>query len=128
MSYLATYPQTSSGSPHALAESGAHPLALRRQSAKARRVAVWHGTAVSLVVPVVLGLLVAFHQVVSGVVEQAALQRKTLAHHASETLRCKALPGQDARTHCLSQLFTQVAPYPAMPARLVVAGAQLAVQ
>ncbi|MDP2368273.1 hypothetical protein [Rhodoferax sp.] len=119
MSHIATYFHTPSDLTHALVTACADALARWRQLPRAQRVSVWQCAAVSLVV---LGLLVAFHQVVSGVVEQAALQRQSLARNTTETLRCKALPGQPARAHCLSQVLTRVAPEPAAPGRLLAAG------
>ena len=125
MSHAADFLQTPLGAAQGLATLCADALARWRQLPRVQRVSVWQGAAVSLVV---LVLLVAFHQVVSGVVEQAALQRKILARTTTETLRCKTLPGQPARAHCLSQVFTRVAPDPAAPARLLVAGERLAAQ
>ncbi len=100
--------QSPAGLAHGLMVLGADALARWNQLSDQRRLAIWRaGAAVSLVV---LGLLAAFHHVVSGVVEQAALQRKLLAHQASETLRCKALRGGAEREQCLWQLRAQQAP------------------
>lgn len=57
---------------------------------------------------IILGMLLAFHQVVHGAVEQGALRIKASAVHAEATRRCNALPGQ-AAINCLQQLNTQVA-------------------
>lgn len=55
----------------------------------------------------ILGMLMAFHQVVHGAVQQGELRHKTNALHAEATGRCKILPGRDASDGCLSQLASQ---------------------
>lgn len=51
-----------------------------------------------------LGMLLAFHAVMSGAVQQAASRQQTLAAHAEATWRCKTLRGVHASGTCLSQL------------------------
>lgn len=52
----------------------------------------------------ILGMLLAFHQVVHGAVQQGALRQHANAVQAEATWRCNALPGQGARDSCLGQL------------------------
>lgn len=52
----------------------------------------------------VLGLLLAFHQVVSGAALQGELRRKAAAMHTEAIGRCNILSGIPARDSCLSQL------------------------
>lgn len=125
MSHATAFLQSPFGLAQGLATWRTDALARWRQAPTVRRVSVWQGAAASLVV---LGLLGAFHQVVSGVVEQAALQRKTLVRNATETLRCKTLPGRDARSQCLAQVFTQIGPNSTAPARLLAGGERLAIR
>jgi hypothetical protein len=56
----------------------------------------------------VLGMLLAFHQVVLGVVQQSELRHKASAMQAEATWRCRALPGLDASSNCLLQLNSTV--------------------
>jgi hypothetical protein len=51
-----------------------------------------------------IGLLLAFHQVVLGAVRQGELRRKTTAMQAEAAWRCNALPGARLRDGCLMQL------------------------
>lgn len=62
---------------------------------------VWPRILVTLLI---LGLLLAFHQVVSGAVQQGELRRKAVAMQAEATGRCHRLPGSSARDNCLLQL------------------------
>ena len=57
--------------------------------AAALRTAVWPGALAALLV---VGLLVAFHQVVQGAVDQAMLRRQTAALHAEADWRCRTAP------------------------------------
>lgn len=65
---------------------------------------VWSTILGSLII---LGMLLAFHQVVHGAVQQGELRHKTNALHAEATWRCKILPGRDASDGCLLQLARQ---------------------
>lgn len=56
---------------------------------------------------IILGMLMAFHQVVHGAVQQGDLRNRTNALHAEATWRCKILPGRDASDGCLLQLASQ---------------------
>jgi len=51
-----------------------------------------------------LGLLLAFHQVVLGAVQQGDLRRKATAIQAEAAWRCNALSGARSREICLMQL------------------------
>jgi hypothetical protein len=57
-----------------------------------------------LAVLVGLGLLLAFHQVVLGAVQQGELRRKATAMQAEAASRCNALSGTRSREICLMQL------------------------
>lgn len=61
----------------------------------------WPGVALVLVN---FGLVVAFHQVVRGAVEQGDARRKATAMHAEAVWRCKALQGPRMRVDCLLRL------------------------
>ena len=52
----------------------------------------------------VLGMLLAFHAVMRGAVEQAQARHQAQAAHAEATRRCKSLHSLRARGSCLSQL------------------------
>ena len=56
---------------------------------------------------IILGMLLAFHQVVHGAVQQGELRHKANALHAEATWRCKILPGRGASDGCLLQLASQ---------------------
>jgi hypothetical protein len=51
-----------------------------------------------------IGLLMAFHQVVLGAVQQGELRRKATAMQAEAESRCNALNGARSREICLMQL------------------------
>ena len=65
---------------------------------------VWSTLLGSLII---VGMLLAFHQVVHGAVQQGELRNKSNALHAEATWRCKILPGRDASDGCLLQLARQ---------------------
>ena len=67
----------------------------------ALRAAVWSGILAALAV---LGLLLAFYQVVRDAVDQAALRRQAVALHANAAWRCQMAPGFHASQRCLGQL------------------------
>lgn len=52
----------------------------------------------------IVALLLTFHQVVLGAVEQGELRRQVTAIHVEATWRCNALEGLRARDTCLTQL------------------------
>lgn len=55
---------------------------------------------------VIFGMLLAFHDVVSGAVQQSELRNKAIAAHVTATLRCNSLRDSNARDSCLLQLET----------------------
>lgn len=55
---------------------------------------------------VISGLLLAFHDVVSGAVQQSELRNRAVAAHITATLRCTSLREPRARDSCLLQLET----------------------
>jgi len=65
------------------------------------RSPVWPAILGSLTI---LGMLLAFHQVVHEAVQQGELRQKANAVHAKATWRCKILPGRDASDSCLLEL------------------------
>ena len=67
----------------------------------ALRSPVWPGILVSLTI---LALLLAFHQIVRGGVQQGEMRRVAVAMHAEALWRCKALRGPGMRETCLGQL------------------------
>ena len=65
------------------------------------RLPVWPGILATLII---FGMLLAFHQVVRGAVQQSELRHQATAMHAEATLRCNTLRGQRAADSCLLQL------------------------
>lgn len=65
------------------------------------RLQVW---PVILATLIIVGMLLAFHQVVRGAVQQSELRHKTAAMHAEVTWRCKILRNLSESESCLSQL------------------------
>lgn len=61
----------------------------------------WQGIVSTLAI---LGLLLAFHQVVQGAVQQGKLRGQAAALHAEATWRCNTLQDLPARGSCLLQL------------------------
>ena len=59
--------------------------------ASALRTSVW---PVALAALLVVGLLVTFHQVVQGAVDQAMLRRQAAAQHAEADWQCRTAPAQ----------------------------------
>ena len=59
--------------------------------ASAPRTAVW---PVALAALLIVGLLVAFHQVVQGAVNQAMLRRQVAAQHVEADWQCRTAPAQ----------------------------------
>lgn len=55
---------------------------------------------------VIFGMLLAFHDVVSGAVQQSESRNKAIAAHVTATLRCNSLRDSPARDSCLLQLDT----------------------
>jgi hypothetical protein len=67
----------------------------------ALRSPVWTGLIVSMGI---LGLLIAFHQVVRGAVRQGESRRMAVALHADALWRCHAMRDPNPRESCLAQL------------------------
>jgi hypothetical protein len=65
------------------------------------RAPIWPSILAALLI---LGMLLAFHQVVSGAVEQSELRAKATAMQAAATWRCRTLRGLGASQSCLLQL------------------------
>jgi hypothetical protein len=65
------------------------------------RARVWPGILATLVI---VGMLLAFHQVVRAAVQQSELRHKAIAMQAEATWRCNAMSGLDASKSCLLQL------------------------
>ena len=61
----------------------------------------WRGILATLTI---LGMLLAFHEVVQGAVRQGDLRRQADAIHAEATWRCRALRGLGASDNCLQRL------------------------
>jgi hypothetical protein len=95
--------------PQALRFGGSRPAALAAGAMKAKglgwpdalRLPLWQAI---LAVLAALGLLLAFHQVVLGAVQQGELRRKASAMQAEAASRCNALTGTRSRETCLMQL------------------------
>jgi hypothetical protein len=62
--------------------------------------------AMALTALALIGLLIAFVQVLKGSVAQGDQRRRDEADQAEATWRCKALRGPTARTTCLAQVPT----------------------
>jgi len=56
---------------------------------------------------IIVGLLLAFHQVVRGAVQQSELRLKATAMYSEATWRCNTLRGPSAVESCLLQLKAQ---------------------
>ena len=65
------------------------------------RAPMWPGILATLGI---IALLLTFHQVVLGAVEQGDLRRQVNATHVEATWRCNALQGLRASDACLTQL------------------------
>ena len=65
------------------------------------RAPAWPAIFASLII---LALLLAFHQVVRGAVQQGEVLRMATATHADAVWRCNALQGHRMRESCLAQL------------------------
>jgi hypothetical protein len=65
------------------------------------RSLVWQAVLGALIAA---GMLLTFHQVVHGAVQQSALRHKASAVHTEATWRCNALQGQAASDSCLLKL------------------------
>lgn len=79
------------------AAASRHELRRCRRLPAARRSPVW---PVILATLIILGMLLAFHQLVKGVVRQSDLRHKAVALHAEATWRCNKLRGRDASGSC----------------------------
>ena len=80
---------------------------------------VWTGIAATLAIS---GLLVAFHQVVSGAVQQSELRRKADATQAEASWLCNAIQGPLARDKCRLELNAPRAGHAMIQAQNGVAG------
>jgi hypothetical protein len=69
------------------------PVALRAHG--------WRGALAALIL---LGLLLAFHQVVRSAVREGELRREITALHSAASLRCNELRGRLVRDSCLKKL------------------------
>lgn len=77
-----------------------HELRRARRRLPARvRSRVWPAILATLII---LGMLLAFHQLVREAVRQSELRHKAVALHAEATWRCRSLPNRDAIGSCLS--------------------------
>ncbi|ABD69151.1 hypothetical protein Rfer_1418 [Rhodoferax ferrireducens T118] len=98
-------PRTNFVLPHGWADDfAAHQRSLRQwwyRLPAGLRSPVWSTILGSLTI---LGLLLAFHQVVYEAVQQGELRHKAYALQAEATWRCKALPARGASDSCLLQL------------------------
>ena len=65
------------------------------------RVHGWRGALAALIL---LGLLLAFHQVVRSAVRQGELRREITALHSAAALRCNELRSRVVRDSCLKKL------------------------
>ena len=72
-----------------------------RQLPTAARAPIWPRILAALLI---LGMLLAFHQVVSGVVQQGELRHKATAMQAAAAWHCRTLGGPGASQSCLLQL------------------------
>lgn len=98
-------PRTNSALPHGWADD----FAARQRTLQqwwyrlpaGLRSPVWSTILGSLII---LGLLLAFHQVVHEAVQQGELRHKAYALQAEATWRCKVLPARGASDSCLLQL------------------------
>ncbi|WPC68258.1 hypothetical protein SBP18_07065 [Rhodoferax ferrireducens] len=98
-------PRTNSALPHGWADDFAARQRMLRQwwyrLPAGLRSPVWSTILGSLII---LGLLLAFHQVVHEAVQQGELRHKAYALQAEATWRCKVLPARSASDSCLLQL------------------------
>ena len=97
------------------------PGALRRQPTRwwqrlwiARHPPTWPAAVAA---SMVLGLLLAFQQVVAQGVDQAAQRHKVTAVQVDRTWRCKLLPRPADRDHCLARIGADAATVSATPSR-----------
>lgn len=99
------HPSTSFTLPHGQVDDFAASQRTQRQGgyrlADGLHSPVW---LTLLVILVILGMLMAFHQVVHGAVEQGQLRHKANVLQAGAIGRCNILPGRDASDRCLLQL------------------------
>lgn len=102
------HPSTSFTLPHGQVDDFAASQRTQRQGgyrlADGLHSPVWLTVLASLVILVILGMLMAFHQVVHGAVEQGQLRHKANVLQAGAIGRCNILPGRDASDRCLLQL------------------------
>ena len=65
------------------------------------RAPVWSGLLAAFII---LGMLLAFHQVVREAVRQSLLRQQASARQAEASWRCNSLRGSDASRSCIAQL------------------------
>ncbi len=94
-----------------------------RQMPREWRSPIWPAAAALVTF---LVLLVSFHQVVSGVVARAALQRQASAVHGEDALRCSLLGDKSARAQCLLLVNGHAVRAATQRDRGVAAGEQIA--
>lgn len=82
---------------------------------------VWSGIAATLVMS---GMLLAFHQVVSGAVQQSELRRQADATQAEASWLCNAMQGPLARDKCRLELSAPRVGHAMIQAQNGVAGGQ----
>jgi len=95
--------------PQALRCGGSEPPALAGRAIRnkglgwpdALRLPLWQAI---LAVLAILSLLLAFHQVVLGAVQQGELRRKATAMQAGAAWRCNVIPVARSRDDCLMRL------------------------
>ncbi len=96
---------TSFNLPHGQVDDFAAPQPTQQQGqyrlAGGLHSPVWLTVLGSLLI---LGMLMAFHQVVNGAVQQSQLRNNANALQAGAIGRCHILPGRDASDRCLLQL------------------------
>lgn len=80
---------------------------------------VWSGIAATLAIS---GLLVAFHQVVSGAVQQSELRRQADATQAEASWLCNAMQGPLARDKCRLELNASTVGHAVIQAQNGVSG------
>ena len=85
----------------------------------ALRAPAWHAIMAVLVIS---SLLLAFHQVVSGAVQQSELRRKADATQAEASWLCNAIQGPLARDKCRLELNAPRAGHAMIQAQNGVAG------
>lgn len=100
---MSNIPPTFNLSSNAVGGVKLHHSGLAQQVPTAVHSPVWQALLGTVII---VGMLLAFHQVVHGAVQQGALRHKATAAHTEATWRCNALQGPAASGSCLLQLNT----------------------